>query len=94
MRRVLPLPSVVSPLLFHLREGNPNSCGPEVSVSVSFALPDQVNGYKITQGPTDPPYLAGFQVGNCSYDFTLNLFDSLSANKSLPPERGNEGLVF
>ncbi len=57
-------------------KGNPNSCGPEVSVSVSFALADQVNGYKITQGDTDPPYLAGFQVGNCSYDFTLNLFNS------------------
>jgi hypothetical protein len=65
-------------------KGNPNSCGPEVSVSVSF---DKTAGYKITQGTGDPPYLAGFQVGNCSYDFTLNLFNSSPQITVLLPDR-------
>lgn len=69
-----------------LGKGNPSSCGPDVSVSVSFLPIDEMNvPYKITQGPSDPPYLAGFQVGNCSYDFTLNLFNSSPQIKvSLP----------
>jgi len=60
-------------------KGNPNSCGPDVNVSVSFDP-----GYSITATQT---YLAGFQVGNCSYDFVLNLFNSSPQITVLLPGR-------
>ena len=84
----LVLPAVV------LAKGNPNSCGNDVSVSVAFDLADGINGYKITRGPTDPPYLAGFQVGNCSYDFTLNLFNSSPQIKVFLPNRETKAWFF
>src|SRR5262245_23878896 len=77
-----------------LPKGNPNSCGADASVSVSFVLADQANGYKITQGAADPPYLAGFQVGNCSYDFTLNLFNSSPQIKVFLPNRETRAWFF
>jgi hypothetical protein len=79
-------------------KGSPNSCGtdvPNVAVTIEGTLIDK-NGFAITSDGNGP-YVntkgknnntsVGFQIGNCSYDLTMNLFSSKRIiNVSIPPD--------